>query len=127
MKTYCQKIKKSFFLIANHANGSGVDSQLHLFCMNLSLQAVRYVERQMASRFCSPVAKRKKKMNSTSISNHNRSDDTYSLQNESWDLFIHIHTQIRIKKGQIRPACASDRRNHVKFTSRFSGHTHRAP
>lgn len=36
-----------------------VDLQLHLFCMYLSLQAVRYVERHMASKFCSPMMKRK--------------------------------------------------------------------
>jgi len=36
------------------------DLQLHLFCMNLSLQAVRYVDRQIASKFCSPVTERRR-------------------------------------------------------------------
>lgn len=44
---------------------SSCDSQLHLFCINLSLQAVRYVERQMASRFCSPETKKKRLRSST--------------------------------------------------------------
>lgn len=34
-------------------------SRLHLFWMNRSLQAVRYVDRQMASKSCSPVTQRR--------------------------------------------------------------------
>ena len=58
-----------------------VDLQLHLFCMYLSLQAVRYVERHMASKFCSPMMKRKTFVSSAGLlCIHNRDISLINLR-----------------------------------------------